>query len=181
MKILKVISLSAASMFLVGACNAQEVAYCTGPTITMSANGEVESIPDIAEVSLNVKSRGKDEMTALQGLSENIQKIVGVLTNMNVKDEDMRTDSIRVFPVYDQRNRQEILAYEASSQVHYKTYELDKITDLMSGVMEGSKNLFSNIIIQQPTSMHLKTKHAQQLLKKHAIKQSFTQNYQKII
>lgn len=145
MRILKVISLSIASIFFVGACNAQDVAYCTGPTITMSANGEVESIPDVAEVSLNAKSRGEDEMAALQGLSQNIQKIIDVLENMNIKDEDIRTDSIRISPVYDQRNRQEILNYEATSRLHYKTYELNKITELMSGVMAGSKNLFSNI------------------------------------
>jgi|TARA_R110002096_G_scaffold415163_1_gene616707 uncharacterized protein len=133
------------SVFAVSACQAQERTICQGPLITMSATGEIESIPDVAEVSLNVKSRAKDETAALQGLSQNIEKIIDVLENLGIKDEDTRTDSINVFPVYDQRNRQEVLAYEGTTRVHFKTYDLDKITELMSGVMAGSDNLFSNI------------------------------------
>ena len=145
MKIINILTLSFASLLFVSACNSQEVKTCSGPLITMTATGEIESIPDVAEVSLNVKSRANDEIAALQSLSENIQKIINVLEGLNIEDEDIRTDSINVFPVYDQRNRQEILAYEASSRVYFKTYDLGKITELMSGVMAGSENLFSNI------------------------------------
>lgn len=145
MKTVKFLTLFLASIFTIAACQAQEIPSCQGSIITMSAVGEIESIPDVAEVSLNVKSRAKDEAGALQGLSQNIEKIIAVLEELNIKDEDIRTDSISVFPVYDQRNRQEILAYESTSRVHFKTYDLGKITELMSGVMAGSDNLFSNI------------------------------------
>ena len=145
MKIINILTVSFASLLFVSACNAQDSKSCTGPLITMTATGEIESIPDTAEVALNVKSRAKDELAALSGLSENIQKIITVLEDLNIQDEDIRTDSISVFPVYDQRNRQEILAYEGTSRVHFKTYDLGKITELMSGVMAGSDNLFSNI------------------------------------
>lgn len=145
MKLSQYLALILASVFTVTACQAQEMSICQGPVITMSAVGEIESIPDVAEVSLNVKSRAKDEMTALADLSKNIQKIIDVLEDLKIKDENMRTDSINVFPVYDQRNRGEIIAYEGTSRVYFKTYDLSKITELMSGVMAGSKNLFSNI------------------------------------
>lgn len=145
MKNAKFFTLFLVGIFTISACQAQEIPSCKGPIITMTATGEIESIPDVAEVSLNVKNRAKDEAGALQGLSQNIDKIIAVLDDLNIKDEDIRTDSISVFPVYDQRNRQEILAYESTSRVHFKTYNLDKITELMSGVMAGSDNLFSNI------------------------------------
>ncbi len=145
MRIINILTISFASLLFISACNSQEVKTCSGSLITMTATGEIESIPDVAEVSLNVKSRASDEMSALQGLSENIQKIINVLEDLSIQDEDIRTDSINVFPVYDQRNRQEILAYEGTSRVHFKTYDLGKITELMSGVMAGSDNLFSNI------------------------------------
>ena len=145
MKIINILTISFASLIFVSACNSQEVKTCSGPLITMTATGEIESIPDVAEVSLNVKSRANDEMAALQNLSDNIQKIINVLEDLNIKDEDMRTDSINIFPVYDQRNRGEIVAYEGTSRVYFKTFDLVKITQLMSGVMAGSDNLFSNI------------------------------------
>ena len=134
-----------ASVFAISACQAQEVGICNGSTVTMTATGEIESIPDVAEVSLNVKSRGNNENIALQNLSANIEKIIGVLEDLDIKDEDISTDSINVFPVYDQRNRSEVVAYEGTSRVNFKTFDLTQITELMTGVMAGSDNLFSNI------------------------------------
>lgn len=145
MKIIWVLSFLLTGLFLVNYSQAQNINQCQGAVITMSAIGEIMSIPNVAEVSLNVKSREKDEMVALFELSKNIQKIIDVLKDMNIKDEDMRTDSISIRPVYNQRNRQEIIAYAGTSHVYFKTYDLNKITDLMSGVMAGSDNLFSNI------------------------------------
>ena len=145
MKTIRFLTLFLTGVFAVSACQAQEIKACQGSVITMTATGEIESLPDVAEVALNVKSRADDEMAALQGLSDNIQKIINVLDSLKIKDEDIRTDSINIFPVYDQRSRQEIVAYEGTSRVYFKTYDLGKITELMSGVMAGSNNLFSNI------------------------------------
>ena len=68
-----------------------------------------------------------------------------MLEALEIKDESMRTDGISIRPVYDQRNRQEIIAYAGATQTHFKTFDLGKITDLMSGGMAGSDNLFANI------------------------------------
>ena len=145
MKILTSLAVLISSILLINASQAQESAFCQGPVITMSAIGEIESLPDVAQISLNVKSQAKDEMSALRGLSANMEKIINVLEALDIKDQDMRTNSINIRPVYDQRNRQEIIAYAGATQIHFKTFELDKITGLMSGVMAGSDNLFSNI------------------------------------
>ena len=68
MKLYQYLALILASLFTVTACQAQEMSICQGPVITMSAVGEIESLPDVAEVLLNVKSEAKDEVTALQNL-----------------------------------------------------------------------------------------------------------------
>ncbi len=78
-------------------------------------------------------------------MSANIAKIIDILEDLDIKDEDISTDSINIFPVYDQRNRGEVVAYEGTSNVNFKTYDLSQITEIMSGVMAGSDNLFSNI------------------------------------
>lgn len=145
MEKIKFLAIFLAGAFTISACQAQDIDVCNGSTITMTATGEIESIPDVAEVSLNVKSRGSDEGAALQNLSANIKKIISVLEDLDIKDEDISTDSINIFPVYDQRNRGEVIAYEGTSRVNFKTFDLSQITELMSGVMAGSDNLFSNI------------------------------------
>jgi len=145
MKIIHVLTLILATFFLSNITHAQNAPYCQGPIITMNATGEIESIPDVAEVLLNVKSQAKDEVTALQDLSKNIQEIITVLEDLNIKDQDIRTDSISIRPVYNQRDRQEITTYAGASRVYFKTYDIKKITELMNSVMAGSDNLFSSI------------------------------------
>lgn len=145
MKIIWVLALLVTGLFFVNYSRAEDENICQGPLITMSAVGEIESIPDVAEISLNVKSQAKDETSALRDLAANIEKIINVLEDLKIKDEDIRTDSISIRPVYDPRNRQEIIAYAGKTNIHFKTFDLTKITDLMSGVMAGNDNLFSNI------------------------------------
>lgn len=139
------IALPLAALLLIQPTMAQQTAQCEGPLISMEGSGEVESIPDIAEVMLNVKSESKSEGEALKDLSENLQKIIGVLEGLKIKDEHIRTESININPIYDQRNRQEIVGYRGTSRIYFKTFDLTKISDLINGVMAGSDNLFSNI------------------------------------
>lgn len=155
MKILTSFAILTFSIFLINASQAQENNFCQGPVITMSAIGEIESIPDVAQISLNVKSQANDETSALVNLSANMDKIINVLVALDIKDQDMRTDGISIRPVYNQRNRQEIIAYAGATQIHFKTYDLVKITELMSGVMAGSDNLFSNITYSSTDTANL--------------------------
>lgn len=145
MKSIQTIAILATGLLLAMPSYAQEETYCKGPVITMNATGEIESIPDIAEISLNVKSRNKDEASALQDLAKNMQKVVNALDKLKVKEEDIRTDSVNIFPIYEERTRQEITGYEGTSTIYFKTRNLKNITELLSGVMEGSSNMFSDI------------------------------------
>ncbi|WP_438994178.1 SIMPL domain-containing protein [Pseudemcibacter sp.] len=139
------ITLPLAAILFIQPAAAQQMAQCEGPLISMEGAGEVESIPDIAEVMLNVKSENKTEGEALEDLSRNLQKIIDVLEGLKVQEEHIRTESININPVYHQRNRQEIVGYRGTSRIYFKTFDLAKISDLMNGVMAGSDNLFSNI------------------------------------
>jgi uncharacterized protein len=145
MRILNLLALGTLAISVSTTAMAQNIATCEGPLITMEGNGEIESMPDIAEVMLNVKSQNKTEGLALQDLSDNLQKIINVLEELNIKDEHIRTESININPVYNQRNRQEIIGYSGTSRIYFKTLDLKKISNLMNGVMAGSDNLFSNI------------------------------------
>ncbi len=152
---LSLFALPFTALFFVQNVDAQTLKQCQGPLISMEANGEIESLPDIAEVLLNVKSQNKTEGEALQELSKNLQKIIDVLDDLKIKNENIRTDSINITPVYDPRNRQEIIGYSATSRVYFKTFDLGKISDLMNGVMAGSDNLFSNITYSSSEADHL--------------------------
>ncbi|MCC3861341.1 SIMPL domain-containing protein [Pseudemcibacter aquimaris] len=158
--------LPVAAFIMTNTASAQQIAQCEGPLISMEGAGEVESVPDIAEVMLNVKSESKTEGEALQDLSENLQKIVDVLEDLNIKDEHIRTDSININPVYNPRNRQEIIAYSGTSRVYFKTFDLKKISDLMNGVMAGSDNLFSNITYSSSDAENLEDKAREKAFKK---------------
>ena len=145
MKIINICALSLACLFLTTLSHAQGTPACNSPFIVMDGIGEIESIPDIAEISLNIKSSSKTESEALEGLAKNMQRVIDVLKKLKIKDEDIRKDSVNIYPEYDDRNNREIIAYNGTSGIHFKTRDLKNITELLSNVMKGSANMFSNI------------------------------------
>ena len=86
---LSLFALPFTALFFVQNVDAQTLKQCQGPLISMEANGEIESLPDIAEVLLNVKSQNKTEGEALQELSKNLQKIIDVLDDLKIKNENI--------------------------------------------------------------------------------------------
>lgn len=145
MKMTKYLTLFISSLFLTNIAHAQQSTYCSGPVMIMDSFGEVETVPDIAEIVLNVKSQNETEPLTLENLSKNMQRIIDVLHEINIEDKNITTRSINLNPVRDPQNRQSIIAYAGSSEIYFKTYQLDNITELMGKVMEGSNSLFSRI------------------------------------
>lgn len=155
--------LLATSIMLTEVSYAQLASYCTGPVIIMEAEGEVESIPDMAEITITVKTENKDANIALQDLANSIQNVIDVLDNLNIKDKDVRTDTVNIFPVYEgrmyaARADQEITGYAGTSFIYFKTQDVDDLTSLMDNVMNESKNLFSNIQYSSSEQDNLESK-----------------------
>ena len=129
------------SVFIVSACQADETAMCQGPLITMSATSEIESLPDVAEVSLNVKSRAKDETTALKNLSRNIEKIIDVLENIEDQSE------------FKFLYNDDLIGNEKNVNINISNKKVNEILDeVLKGTNSSYSVLENNLIVITPVN-----------------------------
>ena len=103
-------------------------------SITVSGNGETLVAADTAVISLGVNARDKDVLAAQSKVNEAIAAIREALIENGVAKEDINTDFINIYAIYDYENDQEeVKAYNANSSLAIKTDDMDmagKIIDI---------------------------------------------------
>jgi uncharacterized protein len=93
-------------------------------TITVTGVGEVRGTPDVADLFIGVSGRGATAADALGTVSDRAQKVLGVLRDAGVADEDVQTNDLTIQPVYDDQNH--ITGYEATNTVSARIRDLGK-------------------------------------------------------
>ncbi len=91
-------------------------------TITVTGVGEVRGTPDVADLFIGVSGRGATAADALGGVSDRAQKVLGVLRDGGVADDDIQTTDLSIQPVYDDQNH--ITGYEAVNTVSARIRDL---------------------------------------------------------
>ncbi len=93
-------------------------------TITVTGVGEVRGTPDVADLSIGVSARGATAVDALGTVSDRAQKVLGVLRDAGVADDDIQTRGLSIEPVFDDQHH--ITGYEAANTVTARIRDLSK-------------------------------------------------------
>ena len=93
-------------------------------TITVTGVGEVRGTPDVADLFIGVSGRGATAADALGTISDRAQKLLGVLRDAGVAEEDIQTNDLSIQPVYDDQSH--ITGYEATNTVSARIRDLTK-------------------------------------------------------
>ena len=133
--------------FLVGILVAVSFAAALAETkITVNGTGEVRVSADTAIISLGVNARDKDVLKAQQRVNETIAAIRNALVKQDLKEENINTDFINIYPVYDYSNDQEQLAaYNASSTLAIKVTDMESVGTLIDVCFEAGANTLNGI------------------------------------
>lgn len=114
--------------------------------ITVNGTGEVRVSADTAIISLGVNARDKDVLKAQQSVNETIAAIRNALIKQELKEENINTDFINIYPVYDYSNDQEQLAaYNASSTLAIKVTDMESVGTLIDVCFEAGANTLNGI------------------------------------
>ena len=134
-----------------------------GNTITISAEGKVDAVPDVARVDFSVIAQGKTPKGVQRQVSEKMNKIVDFIKEQGVDAKDIKTLNISVNPryyysydypripcplmdeVYPSSSSPiscppkspVIIGYEASQTLDVKIRELDNAGDIIDGAVEN--------------------------------------------
>lgn len=93
-------------------------------TITVVGTGEVRGTPDVADLTLGVSGRGPTAVDVLGTIGDRAQKVIAVLHDAGVADEDVQTSNLSVQPVFDDQNH--VTGYEATNTVTARIRDLAK-------------------------------------------------------
>lgn len=104
--------------------------------VTVSAQGEVESIPDIAIVSGQVQVEAATARDATRQAQRQLEKLINYVLDAGVAEQDLNAATVRVHPKwhYPRNKPREMVGFQASAPFTATLRELDKLGDLYGGL-----------------------------------------------
>lgn len=125
-------------------------------TLNISATGEVEAKPDVAEASFGVMSEGSDPQKIQDDNSSKINKITDFLKNTGIKEDDIATENYNLYPRYNYTDSKQVLdGYTLTQTVNVKVRDLKKVGDILKGVVQNGANNINGLTfrIDDPESL----------------------------
>ena len=114
--------------------------------ITVSGTGETLVSADTAVITLGVNARDKDVQKAQQKVNETVAAIRRALMDLKVPEEDITTDFINLYVIYDDMNDQEkVVAYHADSTLAIKATDMDQVGTLIDAAFAAGANTLNGI------------------------------------
>lgn len=135
-------------------------------TFSVSADGKVISVPDVATFTFSVITEGGKNLGELQ--KQNVEKVneaIAFVKKNDVEDKDIKTQQYNVEPRYQYSNCSsygatvcppaQIVGYTVRQSVLVKVRDFEKAGDIISGVVEKGANSVSELqfTIDNPTKV----------------------------
>lgn len=109
-------------------------------TISMTGEGKVVVVPDIAKVSLGLETKNFDVAKAQKENSDRMNQVIGDLKALDVAKEDIKTTNYNIYPNYDWTSgSQTLLNYSVTQTVEIKIRDLNKVSQVLA--LAGKYNL----------------------------------------
>ncbi len=131
-------------------------------SITISGDGKVVEVPDIAQINLGLDTEKKTVEEAQAENTKTMNSFMAKLKSMGVDEKDIKTDSYNVYPVYDYtdaRGRQ-LKGYSVSQSLGVKIRDLEKVSPIVAlAGQEGLNQVGSlNFTIDDPESIKVRAR-----------------------
>jgi uncharacterized protein len=145
-KIMRILNAALIATFL--SASALTVAQAQTPPpaqITVTGEGVVDGIPDVATLSLGVTTMGDTAAAAMAANSEALGAVMARLKAAGIAERDLQTSNLSINPnwsVYDSGQRQRIDGYTAANHLTVQILALDSLgTVLDAAIQEGANTL----------------------------------------
>ena len=116
----------------------------TSAAINLSAFGEVNLVPDIANLTLGVSATAPTAAEALRANAERMNRVVAALTAAGLPARDIQTTQLNLSPQYanEANQPQRLTGYQVSNQVEVVVRELPKLGRVIDAVVAaGADNI----------------------------------------
>ncbi len=116
-------------------------------TITVSGEGEVFAVPDIASFTFSVTEENKVAAEAQRVASQKVNSALAFLKEKGIEDRDVKTTGYNLYPLYDYTQKpctqfscppgeRVLRGFEVSQTVSVKVRTTDEAGDILAGIGE---------------------------------------------
>jgi len=111
-------------------------------TISVSGDGRVFAVPDIAELSFGIQTgRQKTAAIAMERVSDGMKAVFDAVKAQGVEEKDIRTENFWLNPSYDWATGQQMLrGFEANQSLRVKVRDLDKVSAVLAAATNAGAN-----------------------------------------
>ena len=114
--------------------------------ITVTGTGEVLVPADVAVVSLGISAADPDVLAAQAKANQAIASIREALIAFGIPEEDINTDYINIYALYDYSGDEEVIrAYKANSTLAIRVTEIEKVGDVIDTAFGAGANTLNSI------------------------------------
>ena len=118
-------------------------------TVSVTGEGIVTAVPDMAIINTGVTTEGTTPDAALDANTEAMTALIKVLDKLGIEERDRQTSNFNVSPQY-RRERNDtgspkIVGYRVSNQLSIKVRELDELGGLLDALVKAGSNQLGNI------------------------------------
>ena len=138
--------LSAAMVFALGT-SALAATVVEKPTVSVSASAEVEAEPDIAYVSLGVRTENKKAEKARKENTDLMTKVIAAVKAQGVAEKDVKTSNLNLYANYtwDKNNKRTLTGYTCDNSLTITVRDVKKVGDVVDAAMQAGANNFNNV------------------------------------
>ena len=118
--------------------------------ITVTGEGQVDAVPDLAVISLGVTHEAKEAKAAMDVTSKDVAAILERLAALGIEPRDLQTSRFLLNPVWDNRNdsngqRPRITGFSASNTVTVRIRDLAALGPILDEVISEGANHFNGL------------------------------------
>lgn len=115
-------------------------------TFTVTGEGKVMAIPDIAIANVGVTAQGASVKAVQQELNTKINAVTAAVKKVGVDAKDIQTTNYSISPTYDyQEATQRITGYQANTNVTIKVRDLARANEVVDGATGAGANQVGGI------------------------------------
>ena len=118
--------------------------------ITVTGQGMVPAVPDMATIMLGVTSQSETAQAAMAANSASVAAILAQLTAAGLQDRDIQTSGLSLNPQFDYNQSNDgtlpqILGYVATNNVTVRVRALDGLGQVLDRVIQNGANTFNGL------------------------------------
>ena len=114
-------------------------------TIVVSGSGTASDQADEANVILGVQTEGKTASEASRQNAELMTSIINAIKDLGLTEEDMKTVSYSIYPVYSKHDYTQIVGYRVINMISVKVTDINLVGAIIDAATENGANRIQGV------------------------------------